>query len=54
MRADLIFLTRFNRKQSKAALRLCHEHGKMLIRLPKGYGLNQVIAEAFEQTFRWE
>jgi hypothetical protein len=50
-RADIIFLTRFNRQRSKEAIPLCRDQGKLLIRLPSGYGLNQVIAQAYQQLF---
>jgi hypothetical protein len=50
-RADLVFLTRFNRQRSKEAIPLCRDQGKELVRLPAGYGLNQVIAQAHQQMF---
>jgi hypothetical protein len=50
-RADIVFLTRFNRQRSKEAIPLCRDQGKVLIRLPGGYGLNQVIAQAYHQIF---
>ncbi len=51
-RADIVFLTRFNRKRSKAAIRLCQERGAILIRLPSGYGLNEVLHRTYEQMYR--
>jgi len=50
-RADIVFLTRFNRQRSKEAIPLCRDLHKELIRLPSGYGLNQVIAQAYQQMF---
>ncbi len=49
--ADLVFLNRFNRKSCKETIRVCRDDGKILIRLPSGYGLNQVIAQAHAQMF---
>jgi hypothetical protein len=51
-RADVVFLTRFNRRKAKEAFRLCREQGKTLICLPKGYGLHQVITRTFEHLTR--
>lgn len=50
-RAEIVFLTRFNRQRSKEAISVCRDQGKELIRLPGGYGLNQVIAQAYQQMF---
>jgi len=51
-RADVVFLTRFNRKRSKEAIRLCRDQGKPLIHLPKGYGLHEAIHQAHLQITR--
>ncbi len=48
-RSEIVFLTRFNRKRSKEAIRLCRDQGSHLVHLPKGYGLNEVIQRAYEQ-----
>jgi hypothetical protein len=50
-RADLILLTRFNRKSSREARRLCKEQDKILLCLPTGYGLHQVISRAHQQLY---
>lgn len=51
-RADWVFLTRFNRKHSREAVRICRESGKPLVRLPKGYGLHEVVLQAYTQRFQ--
>jgi hypothetical protein len=51
-RADFVLLTRFNRKSSKEAITLCRQQGKTLVRLPKGYGLHEVIYRTHEQVFQ--
>jgi hypothetical protein len=50
--AEIVFLTRFNRKRSKDAIPFCRDKNIMLVRLPAGYGLNQVVAQTHEQMFR--
>lgn len=42
-KADLVFLTRFNRRKAREAYRICNEEDKLLVVLPKGYGLHEVI-----------
>jgi hypothetical protein len=51
-RAEVVFLTRFNRKSSREAISVCREQGKTLVRLPKGYGLHEVIYRAHQQMVR--
>lgn len=53
-KADFVFLTRFNRKKSREAFRVCHEQDKPLICLPKGYGLHEVITRTFYHSTRWD
>jgi hypothetical protein len=48
-RAEIVWLTRFNRRRSREAYRLCREQNKPLIVLPKGYGLNEVVVRTHEQ-----
>ncbi len=47
--AELVFLTRFNRKKSREVYRYCREHGLTLIALPAGYGVNQVAFRVREK-----
>jgi len=51
-KADVVFLTRFNRRASREAYRACREQDKPLIMLPKGYGLREVIYRAHESLAR--
>ena len=48
-KADFVLLTRFNRRRSKEAWRICAEQKKPLVILPKGYGLNEVIYRVHDQ-----
>lgn len=51
-RADVVFLLRFNRKRCKRAIPLCGAHDRMLVRLPHGYGLHEVVEQLWAQTRR--
>jgi hypothetical protein len=52
LRADLVFLTRFNRRRAREAHPVCREEGKPLVVLPKGYGLNEVISRTWASFTR--